>query len=207
MKKWIITLLSICILVLPKTVHAQEEKFYKADYDVIHTLQTDNSIDTKLIISFTNLRSDVYVTQFSLTTPFSSRISNLKALSPSGKVTTSERQTESGLEITFEFETPTQGREASNLLEIQFNQQGLVQHDGKTLEALLPTFTTGDHPSRVTFDTVSLTDEPLSISKPRPTRNEKTVLYWDAVRQPMVYVVFGKYQLYQTRLTYTLLKL
>ncbi|OGK16570.1 hypothetical protein A2690_02580 [Candidatus Roizmanbacteria bacterium RIFCSPHIGHO2_01_FULL_39_12b] len=198
----IISFFLLFIIFVPESL--AQEKFYKAEYDVVHKLQSDYSINTKLVINLINLRADVYVTKFSILIPTSSNVSDLKVFSPSGEVSSNDQVDQKGTTITFNFKEPVRGKNQSNLLEISFNQAGLVQKDGKTLEALLPTFANDHQTSRVTFDTVTFVDNQLSIAKPRPSKNEKTVFTWDNVSIPMVYVVFGQYQLYKTRLNYLL---
>ena len=213
MKHWYTFFKNICIFIffisvtlglLIKNVNALESDFYKTKYDVIHTLQKDNTIATKLVVGLTNLRADVYVTQFSITIPSTSKLSELKATSPSGAISTKESQVQGGTKITFEFEEPIQGKQVSNLLEISFVQDELVQRDGNTVEILLPTFASSQSPSRVTFETVGLIDKALTISKPKPSLNDKIDFKWEAVDNPIIYLVFGDYQLYRAKLRYSL---
>lgn len=181
-----------------------ENQFYKTKFDVVHTLSPNNSIETTLNIGLTNTRADTYVTQFTITFPPSLKFSDLVASSPKSPVAIGKSIKDDQTIVTFSFSEPIAGTQIDNLLEVTFKQDNLLEIKGTAYELVLPTFGTVEQPSRVTFNTSALIDKKLSISKPRPDVNQKTLYTWNDAKTSIVYLVFGEFQTYNLKLRYYL---
>lgn len=197
-----LTVFLLFFLPLFNTLRA--ESLFKSTYDIVYSINPDLSVKTKLVITLTNLRSDVYVNKFSLIIPLLSDVSDISATSPSGPVLITTQKKDNGTKVEFVFEKPLNGKNISNLLEVSFLESKLIQKDGNVVEVLLPSYGTDETPTTVTLITNNLLPGLLSIAKPVPSKNSLDTLTWENVKTPIISLLFGKEQYYFLSLKYNL---
>ncbi len=126
MKKLLLFLiLNTLYLILYTSVQAQD---FHNDYQVEYFLTEDNkqiNSKVKFTVTIINLRSDVYVNQFSLGFPKSFSLRNLKAYDDNGAISAKIDFSDSLTKVILEFSNPNVGKNSINNLYLEFYQDNL----------------------------------------------------------------------------------
>jgi len=200
---YIAILLHCCLFIFAGKGLAAEE--YKAEYKAEYFPDLKGDSQVKLNIKIVNLRSDVYVKEFSLSFPTSFAIENVVARDDWGDITTEIENLERSFKVKLNFTSPSTGRNSENNFYLNFVQKNLFKVNNNVWEVILPAIT--DNQNSVFNIMVHLPaqmNKKLSIAKPKPTLIKDNSIYWNEVRTKMVYAVFGGQQTYQLNLTYNL---
>ena len=200
-----IFLLTSFISYFSSAVYASD---FKTDYQVEYNLsQSQNNLNSQVDfkIRIVNLKSEVFVSKFSISFPESFSISNLQTSDDNGfitpKVTTDEEKTK----IELEFSNPTIGKDSETTFFLNFDQANLFKVNGKVWEVVLPVIENTQNESyKVTVNLPETTDKKISISKPKPDSVTGNKIIWNNPKTKTIYAVFGESQIYQAELTYHL---
>ncbi len=173
--KIVLALLLFCFLALLKPVSAQD---FTNSYKVEYFLQSnENSLRSRVVflVTITNLRSDIIVKKMSLTFPKTFVIRNVSANDNKGAIKTEVVNDAQRTTIQMEVPDPAVGKDATNTIRLEFEQENLFKVNGNVWEVILPT--TEDKASTQYQITVHLppdTTKKISIAKPKPDRIEGT---------------------------------
>lgn len=176
---------------------------YTVDYHVNNdggTISTQVNFNTKV----TNLQSELYVDNYQLSFPSSFNISNITASDDKGSITPNVKTEDNMINIKMKINDPKIGTNTSNDLLLKFTQDNLFRINGNVWEVMLPTITgrqAGNYQVRVHLPP---TDKRIAIAKPKPTKIENNVIYWDNPQVKTIYAVFGDKQFYSLDLSYHL---
>lgn len=205
-KYFLILLLSSIIFHLSSiTVIAAD---FKTDYQVEYNLsQSQNNLNSQVDfrIKIVNLKSDLFVSKFSISFPNAFSINNLKASDDNGyivpKITTDDQKTK----IELEFSNPSIGRDSVNTFLLNFDQANLFKVNGKVWEVVLPVIENKQNESyKVTVNLPETTNKKISISKPKPDIVTDNKIIWNNPNTKTIYAVFGDSQVYRSELIYHL---
>lgn len=179
------------------------------EYQVVYNAQYypdfEKSAKVNLTIKIVNLRSDVYVKEFSLLFPEEFSIENLTASDDSGKIEPEIERQQSGIRVNLTFSSPRVGKDSQNTFHLQYSQDNLFTAQGNIWEVILPTVKNKTNSIfNVAVHLPEKTDKKISIAKPFPSKVEGKSIYWDNVEKDTIYAVFGDSQLYQLKLVYNL---
>lgn len=194
--------LLLSLFFLPREALAND--LYDISYTLRYTLNRDASTNVILDVDIAQKRPDLYVDVFSLTIPAVFDLDSLSATSYSGPVSYEKEKVGEDYKLSFKFANPQTGKDSHNNLQIKYVQNNLIRKTGSVYEAILPTLATedGTDPITVIINKTTELDGPLSIAKPRPTKNDISTYVWENIKQPSLYVVFGDTQLYSLQLGY-----
>ena len=203
---FIILIFTVFSLVTP-AVHAQEENTtYSVQYDFDFAIDAStNVLDVDLTVTLTNLRSDVYINEYTLRFPKNVQFKNLRVADSTGKVPYVVADKKATREITFKFPEPDSGRQSQNILRLQYSLDDMHIKNGAIHEMILPLLLSADN--NVINATLHLPENfetPLSLSKPSPTAIEFRTVRWDNVKEKTLYTLFGQSQKYDLDLSYSL---
>ncbi len=181
---------------------------FKTDYQVEYNLsQSQDNLNSQVNfkIKIVNLKTEVYVSKFSISFPNTFSINNLKTSDDNGyinpKVTTDEDKTK----IELEFSNPTIGKDSINTFFLSFDQANLFKINGKVWEVVLPVIENTQNESyNVIVNLPETTNKKISISKPKPDSVTGNKIIWNNPKTKTIYAVFGDSQAYKTELTYHL---
>ncbi|MDH7476589.1 MAG: transglutaminase domain-containing protein [Microgenomates group bacterium] len=206
LKKIIIILFSLLFLTsLFNKVYADD---FRAQYQVEYFLnESENYLNTKVKfnIKITNLRSDIYVSRFSIAFPNTFTITNLKAFDDKGEITPKLEKGQFATKIDMAFTEPNVGKDSQNNFYLEFNQDNLFKINGNVWEVILPTMEKKeDGIYNIIVHLPPGTDKKISIAKPKPTAISGNSILWNNPATKTVYAVFGSEQLYRISLTYNL---
>ncbi len=178
------------------------------DYQVEYFLNKNgNQLQTKVSfdIKITNLRSDVYVKQFTLSFPSSFLIHNINAADDHITLTPTIATKNNLTNITLQFSNPTTGRNSVNNFHLEFNQDNLFVVNGNIWEVIIPTIEDRkDSSYKIVVDLPENNNKKISIAKPIPDTIAGNQIIWNNPSEKTVYAVFGNEQFYKTSLTYHL---
>ena len=192
------------------SVFAQD---FKSDYKVEYFLkeEVNNHIETevKYEITITNLRSDIYVSQFNLSFPKSFPIKNIAARDDNGEVQPEVVVDDEKIKIRLSFSNPKIGKDKKNNFYLTFNQANLFKLNGNIWEVMIPTLTGEKYESyQVIVYLPADRDKKISIANPRPTKinriDSHIQIIWQNPSSRTIYAIFGEEQFYKTQLTYYL---
>ncbi len=200
-------LLVVSYLLLPNSVHAAD---FRSDYYVTYDLsqnQNDLRAHVNFQIKITNLRSDIYVSKFSISFPKNFLIHNLSATDDTGPIIPTVTTEDSDTKIDLEFRKPNTGRDSVNNFYLNFDQDNLFQVNGNIWEVILPTIENKDDGNyRVIVNLPAGSNRKISIAKPVPDSVTELPagrqIIWNNPLTKTIYAVFGDDQIYQTELTY-----
>ncbi|MGB9883180.1 MAG: transglutaminase-like domain-containing protein [Microgenomates group bacterium] len=193
------------IFVFPFAAQAADyQTDYKVEYNLFESEGRLNSL-VNFDIKITNLRSDVYVSRFSLTFPKTFLISNLKVFDDQGEIIPKVNIDDFSTKINVEFNNPNIGKNSVNNLFLRFNQVNLFKINGNIWEVALPVIDNKDNESYQVIVNLPLnTNKKISISKPKPSLINNNQIIWNNPKTRMIYAVFGDQQIYETQLYYHL---
>ena len=181
---------------------------FKADYYVDYDLKNfkqELTAKVKFNIKITNLKSDVYVSKFSISFPDSFAIKNIKVSDDFGEITPHVSYDKDQIKIEMKFSNPNIGKETVNNFYLSFDQSNLFKVNGNIWEVGLPTVenkTDCIYQIKVILPLDS--DKKISIAKPKPSSIVNNEIYWLNPKEKTVYAVFGDNQIYQAELIYNL---
>lgn len=186
-------------------VSAQQENSFKVLYDARYQLHLNGDADVDFDVVITNLRSDVYVREFSLAFPSHYSMSTPTAEDDFGTVIPTVENTQTSNKITFAFSRPATGKNSLNRIRLHFLQKNLFKTAGIIWEMILPTVS---QKTNTTYNIRIMLPEDdshtLSIAKPKPTHIENSTISWENLKERTVYAVFGSFQYYDLNIRYTL---
>lgn len=193
-------------------IHLSSRPVLAADYQTNYLVQYflsegNNGLNTRaqFSIQITNLRSDVFVSKFSISFPKSFVIKDLKAFDDFQEINPNLTVDDSKTKINLEFSHPNTGKNSVNTFTLQFAQQNLFQVNGNVWEVILPTIENkADGTYKIIVNLPENTDKKISIAKPKPTQITGNQIIWDNPNSKTVYAVFGDSQLYSLNLSYHL---
>jgi len=181
---------------------------FKTDYYVDYNLKNfkqELTAKVKFNIKITNLKSDVYVSKFSISFPDSFAIKNIKVSDDFGEITPQVFYDKDQIKIEMKFSNPNIGKGTVNNFYLSFDQSNLFKVNGNIWEVGLPTVenkTDGIYQIKVILPLDS--DKKISIAKPKPSSIVNNEIYWLNPKEKTVYAVFGDNQIYQAELIYNL---
>ncbi|MFN4212655.1 MAG: transglutaminase-like domain-containing protein [Microgenomates group bacterium] len=198
-------LLVFCFIFYASSVKAAD---FKSDYQVEYFLteNKDNlSSNVNFKITITNLRSDVYVSKFTISSPKSFVIHNLKAYDDKGEITPVIENEETRTKITLQFTSPSTGKGSVNNFYLKFDQENLFKINGNIWEVILPTMERKEEGTyKVIVNLPEKTTKKISLAKPKPDKITGQQIIWENPKTKTIYAVFGDRQYYQTELTFNL---
>jgi len=201
----LILLIFFNFFLLTNFVYASD---FKTDYYVDYNLKNFKQeliAKVKFNIKITNLKSDVYVSKFSISFPDSFAIKNIKVSDDFGEITPQVFYDKDQIKIEMKFSNPNIGKETVNNFYLSFDQSNLFKVNGNIWEVGLPTVenkTDGIYQIKVILPLDS--DKKISIAKPKPSSIVNNEIYWLNPKEKTIYAVFGDNQIYQTELIYNL---
>ncbi|MCS6956823.1 MAG: transglutaminase-like domain-containing protein, partial [Patescibacteria group bacterium] len=203
--KIIIFILSFFFFVFSNKIFASD---YKTDYQVNYDLKNFSSTQEAKVdfnIKITNLRSDIYVSKFSISFPNSFYISNIKAFDDYGEVVSKISSNNDYTKVEMEFSNPNIGKNLVNNLYLKFNQKNLFKINGQIWEVVLPVLEKKeDDTYKIKVILPQNSDKKISIAKPKPNYIYQNEIIWENPKTKTIYAVFGDYQVYKTELSYNL---
>ncbi|GIW64173.1 MAG: hypothetical protein KatS3mg092_0106 [Patescibacteria group bacterium] len=181
---------------------------YKTDYQVEYDLRNfekDQLTKVNFHIQITNLRSDVYVSRFSISFPSSFYISDINVFDDNGQISPRISTDSDFIKIDMDFNNPKIGKETVNNLYLNFNQKKLFQITGNVWEVILPTIEKKpDDNYQIKVILPANSNKKISISKPKPDLISHSEIIWNNPKTKTIYAVFGETQIYKTELVYNL---
>lgn len=181
---------------------------FKTDYQVEYNLsQSQDNLNSQVDfkIKIVNLKTEVYVSKFSISFPNTFSINNLKTSDDNGYITPIVTTDEDKTKIELEFSNPTIGKDSVNTFFLSFDQANLFKINGKVWEVVLPVIENTQNESyNVIVNLPETTNKKISISKPRPDSVTGNKIIWNNPKTKTIYAVFGDNQAYKTELTYHL---
>src|SRR3989339_1531252 len=181
---------------------------FKTDYQVEYNLsESENNLNSQVSfrIKIINLKSDLFVSKFSISFPESFSIQNLKSSDDNGYITPKVITNGDKTKIELEFSNPAVGKDSVNTFFLNFDQANLFKINGKVWEVVLPVIENTQNESyTVTVNLPETTNKKISISKPRPDSVTGNKIIWNNPKTKTIYAVFGDSQAYKTELTYHL---
>lgn len=203
--RWLFSIL-VCFVIflsLSFPTHAQATT-YTVDYNFVFTPDSKENLDVVLNVHLKNLRSDLYINEFSLTFPSNFISGPIIARDSNGPIDFVRSEIATGMKVTFKFGEPS-AQKAEHFITISYKLDDLFSEQGFVTEAILPLIQP-DESSKVNVE-LNLPptfNETLSISKPIPSQIDGTRIVWNDVQVRTIYTVFGTSQIYNTKLTYNL---
>jgi hypothetical protein len=203
--KWLVaTVITLLVFVFSSFPVNAQASTYTVDYNFSFAPDSKENLDVKLQIHLKNLRSDLYINEFSLTFPPNFITGSIKAEDAEGPVEFVRQDIATGMKITFKFNEPN-AQKAEHFLTLTYKLNDLFSNQGFVTEAILPLIQPDEH-SKVNAELLlpPTFNSTMSIAKPVPSNIEGTRIVWDDVKVRTIYGVFGSSQLYKASLSYNL---
>ncbi len=195
------------LFVLIPNAHAQEENnTYSVQYDFDFSVdELTNVLDVDLTVTLTNLRSDVYINEYTIRFPKNVEFKNLRVADSTGKIPYVVADKKTTREITFKFPEPDSGRQSQNILRLQYSLDDMHIKNGAVHEMILPLLlSANNNVINATLHLPENFDTKLSLSKPAPSAVEFRTVRWENVKEKTLYALFGQSQKYDLHLSYSL---
>ena len=204
MRVWAIFFITLVFFIAATRASAQEGA-YSTRYDFnFYFDQNTDVLDVALDITLSNLRSDVYITEYTLRLPKHIDFKNLRVSDDFGKIPYVTSQLKNAKQITFKFGEPETGR-SINTLKLQYSLDNMRVMQGSIQEAILPLIDVSEQGTvNVSLHLPKGFDQAVSISKPIPTNISYGVITWEDVKEKAILVLFGESQVYEVQLRYSL---
>src|SRR3989339_774501 len=181
---------------------------FKTDYQVEYNLsQSQENLNSQVNfkIKIVNLKTEVYVSKFSISFPNTFSINNLKTSDDNGYITPKVTTDEDKTKIELEFTNPTIGKDSINTFFLSFDQANLFKINGKVWEVVLPVIENTQNESyNVIVNLPETTNKKISISKRKPDSITGNKIIWNNPKTKTIYAVFGDVQVYNSELVYHL---
>ncbi len=189
-------------LLTPKSVAATP---YKVVYNAEYTPINESDLAVKLLISLQNLRSDVYIREFSINLPPHFAIVNPQTKIENEVAQAQIKSEKNSTQITFSLPESSASNKTQTNLELTYTQKNGIRHVGSIWEVILPTISNKENSSfSALFHVPPRVDRHVGVIKPAPTEVSGEIIRWDNVKQSVIYIAFGTSQRYQSNLTYTI---
>ncbi|MFA6081005.1 MAG: transglutaminase domain-containing protein [Patescibacteria group bacterium] len=203
-----VLLLFLALSVLLRFSSVVNAADFKTDYQVEYNLsQSQENLNSQVNfkIKIINLKTEVYVSKFSISFPNAFSINNLKTSDDNGYITPKVTTDEDKTKIELEFSNPAIGKDSINTFFLSFDQANLFKINGKVWEVVLPVIENSQNESyNVIVNLPETTNKKISISKPKPDSVTGNKIIWNNPKTKTIYAVFGDSQVYKTELTYHL---
>ncbi len=178
---------------------------YKVVYNAEYTPLNETDLGVTLQISLQNLRSDIYVREFSISLPPHFAISNPQTKIENEAVQAQIKSQKNSTQILFTLPESSATKNNQTNLEFTYVQKNGIKHVGSIWEIILPTVSSdNDSQFSALLHVPPGVDRHVGVIKPEPSQVNGTTIRWDNVKTPVIYVAFGTSQRYQTNLTYTI---
>ncbi len=201
-------LLLFLLILSSRAANAQTPNI-KIGYTTQYILQKDSpDTRTKMTINIRNMKKDIYPTSFSIGIPTTFEISQVQATANNAPTEVLVEKQDQYYRIKILIPDAKIGKGKENILTLEFIQKNLVKWQGNTWEAIFPTASRQEN--NILYYNIQvilppdLPSKKISISKPIPTKIEKNIIYWENVKDRVVYAVFGDKQIYEMDLLYEL---
>lgn len=195
------------LLCLQSPVHAQGDNgSYSVVYDFDFGIDAEtNVLDVDLTVTLSNLRSDVYINEYTIRFPKNVEFKNLRVADSTGRVPYVVADKKTTREITFKFPEPDSGAQSQYILKLHYSLDDMHIKNGAIHEIILPLLLSADdNVINATLHLPENFDTPLSLSKPQPNAIEFRTIRWENVKERALYVLFGQSQKYDLDLSYSL---
>lgn len=192
----------ISFLFITKTVIGAD---YSTSYNAEYVMNEDGSSDVNLTIKIVYLNPNIYVKEFTLVFPESFSIDQITARDIVGKIDPKLSVDDDRVKLSLLFNDIDSRAIKENFLYLHYNQKNLFKIHGNTWEVILPTLI-GDDSSIFNLQVIlpHNANKKISIAKPKPSKIERNIIYWDNVKTRTIYAVFGDSEYYKTTLSYHL---
>lgn len=185
-----------------KKIFAQS---YRTDYVAEYFPSVSGESDVKIGVVLTNLRSDSFVQEFSLSIPKNVLLSDILVSSSGEGIDSSQSEEGDSVKIKINFPTNTAGKNSRQEFAITFRQKNLFREIGSIDELIVPTLYDGTGGTyKVILHLPSGFNKKISIAKPTPSEVKKDQIIWQSITTKKIYAVFGDSQAYKLKLNYTL---
>lgn len=207
MKKFFLKLIVVFFLFFSLSLGVKAAE-YKTDYQVNYDLRNfekNQLTKVNFHIQITNLKSDVYVSKFSISFPSSFYITDINVFDDNGQISPIISTDSDFIKIEMSFNNPKIGKETVNNLYLNFDQKNLFQINGNVWEVILPTIEKkSDDNYKIKVILPANSNKKISISKPKPDLISHSEIIWNNPKTKTIYAVFGETQIYKTELVYNL---
>lgn len=181
---------------------------FRNDYQVEYYLsKNQKTLNTrvKFNIQITNLKSDVYVKQFSISFPQSFLIHDIKASDDHIAIDPQIASTNNQTKISLEFSNANVGKNSVNNFYLEFSQDNLFSVNGNVWEVIIPTVEDKKNSNyKIIVNLPAASDKKISIAKPKPDLINGDQIVWTNPSAKTIYAVFGDIQYYKADLTFHL---
>lgn len=177
---------------------------YKTVYDAHYSYVSEEETKVNLDISFSNIRPDISIYEYSISYPKDFSIYNLTISDEKGPLP-SEKTTVGRFSKIRIFLSSTDQHQERKIIHFSYNQKKLFNKVGNIFEVLIPTIKGADESTfNIKIQAPSNFDAKLSFAKPRPNSVRAGVYTWEDVKEPTIYLTFGAWQGYKLNLKYYL---
>lgn len=207
-KIWGVFIPLLFFLFFPLPVQADDE--FSTSYDVSYEVKSDGLTDVTQKITLTNLTSQYYVSNFTLTIG-STQVSDVIASDDGGVMETkADTSSNNKTAINVKFNQQVAGIGKKQTFTLKFKSKDFAQNLGKTWEVNLPRIPSSDNIEsyNLILSVPSIFGDPTSIS-PRPKSESQTFnrLFFHYSKEQLdsgVSVNFGTFQIFDFNLKYNL---
>ena len=177
---------------------------YKVVYDANYIPTAENDFSVTLKINITNLRSDLYVHEFSLSFPRYFKVENIQGRFENQSITTKTKTDTTKTEISFSLPDNTAIKNTGTTVEITYIQKNGFKIVGTVAEVILPAIQSENSTFNLKLEVPNGVSSHVALAKPQPSAVISNTIVWNSITDQIVYIVFGRSQMYQTSLNYTL---
>lgn len=208
MKKFLLLLLMWAVM--PLQVHAEAETkrpdTHSVQYDFEFYIDQDTtSVDVDLAITLTNLRSDVYIQEYSLLFPNTLTFQNLRITQEKEDIPFVQSTGDQTQRIIVTFAEPLEGQFASSRIKLHYTLENMHMPRGQIHEIILPLLVNDPHAVvNAALHLPEQFDKKISLSKPIPTTIDFRTIRWENVTARTLFMLFGESQTYAVNLGYSL---
>lgn len=182
-----------------------QENTYTVDYNFdFYMYDNSTDIDVALSIVLTNLRSDIYITEYTLRLPKNFLFKDLKVLQSGKQVPFVVVDKDTSKNIIFKFDEPSQAL-TTNTIQLTYSIDDMHTAEGSINEIILPLLVS-DQQAKVnaTLHLPQNFEKKISLSKPIPTEINDRSIVWKDVKEYTIFGLFGTSQMYEVDLSYSL---
>lgn len=183
-----------------------QESAFKVDYNFEFYAQNDSpDLDVDLDIILTNVRSDVYITEYSMRFPRNFFFKNLSVTREGQDIPFVVSEEDSMKLLTFKFDEPDSGAFSKNRLQLHYTLQDMHSHAGRINEIIMPLLISDEKSTvNVTLHLPEDFDKTISVAKPVPSALDFRQIHWNNVKTRTIFALFGESQVYDVSLGYSL---
>lgn len=195
----IIFIVILCLL-FPGALYATGE--FTTIQSTKYNIQQDGSAQVKDLITIKNNYSEIYPKKYSINI-IGSKISNISTTNKANNIVENVHTTESSSKIDLVFTNPSLGKDAENIVEINYEIKEAAAKKGNTWEISIPKNTSIYHSIEISvpasFGKVSFT----SVKNLNTNYfADETLINIPSNNTDNIYLIFGDYQLFDFNLKY-----